>query len=209
MKKISVSFLKSKFSLRDTIKKIEQTDADFIHVDFMDGKFVEEKSVTFGEMKKVLNNTIKRLDVHLMVSNPSKYISDFAILNTEFITFHYESVKDSMKTINEIKDVGLRVGISINPDTKISEIEKYLPYVDLVLVMSVYPGKGGQSFIEESVNKINDLKDIREINAFDYEISVDGGINDETVKLCNSDIITSGSYICTDDNFQEKINILR
>ncbi len=207
--KVAVSFLKSKYNIKETIKKIEETNADFIHIDFMDGKFVENKSITFNEMKKALLNTNKMLDVHLMVNNPSKYINEFATLNTDYITFHYEAVKDVMKVINEIKEVGLRIGLSINPNTKISEVEKYLPYIDQLLVMSVIPGKGGQTFMESTIEKIEELISIREINKFDFIISVDGGINDETVSLVNSDMVVSGSYICMSDNYQERIDRLK
>lgn len=207
--KVAVSFLKSKYNIKETIKKIEETNADFIHIDFMDGKFVENKSITFNEMKKALLNTNKMLDIHLMVNNPSKYINEFATLNTDYITFHYEAVKDVMKVINEIKEVGLRIGLSINPNTKISEVEKYLPYIDQLLVMSVIPGKGGQTFMESTIEKIEELISIREINKFDFIISVDGGINDETVSLVNSDMVVSGSYICMSDNYQERIDRLK
>ena len=136
-----------------------------------------------------------------MVENPSKYIEDYALLNTSYITFHYEAVKDIDKMINEIKNYGLKVGIAINPETDEKVLYPYLSKIDQVLVMSVHPGKSGQSFIENTPNKIENLKqEIINQNAKTI-ISVDGGINDETGKLCvdkGVDMLVSASYIHKD-----------
>ena len=152
--KVSVSILSSKIKASDIVKKLDQTECDFIHIDIMDGKFVENKTWTFGEMKDIVKYSHKLLDVHLMVCNPKKYIDDYALLNTDRITFHYEAVKDINEMIEYVKNYGLKVGLAINPDTKPEVVFPYLKDLDQVLVMSVFPGKSGQSFIEESTNKI-------------------------------------------------------
>ncbi len=199
--KVSVSILSSSIKPQDIVKKLDNTKADFIHVDIMDGKFVENKTWTISEVKKIVSYSKLPLDVHLMVENPSKYIEDYALLNTSYITFHYETVKDIDKMINEIKNYGLKVGIAINPETDEKVLYPYLTKVDQVLVMSVHPGKSGQSFIDNTPNKIENLKqEIINQNAKTI-ISVDGGINDETGKLCvekGVDMLVSASYIHKD-----------
>lgn len=199
--KVSVSILSSSIKPQDIVKKLDNTKADFIHVDIMDGKFVENKTWTISEVKKIVSYSKLPLDVHLMVENPSKYIEDYALLNTSYITFHYEAVKDIDKMINEIKNYGLKVGIAINPETDEKVLYPYLTKVDQILVMSVHPGKSGQSFIDNTPNKIENLKqEIINQNAKTI-ISVDGGINDETGKLCvdkGVDMLVSASYIHKD-----------
>ena len=208
--KVSVSILSSSIKPQDIVKKLDNTKADFIHVDIMDGKFVENKTWTISEVKKIVSYSKLPLDVHLMVENPSKYIEDYALLNTSYITFHYEAVKDIDKMINEIKNYGLKVGIAINPETDEKVLYPYLSKIDQVLVMSVHPGKSGQSFIENTPNKIENLKqEIINQNAKTI-ISVDGGINDETGKLCvdkGVDMLVSASYIHKD--IVNKINTLK
>lgn len=199
--KVSVSILSSSIKPQDIVKKLDNTKADYIHVDIMDGKFVENKTWTISEVKKIVSYSKLPLDVHLMVENPSKYIEDYALLNTSYITFHYEAVKDIDKMINEIKNYGLKVGIAINPETDEKVLYPYLTKVDQILVMSVHPGKSGQSFIDNTPNKIDNLKqEIINQNAKTI-ISVDGGINDETGKLCvdkGVDMLVSASYIHKD-----------
>lgn len=199
--KVSVSILSSSIKPQDIVKKLDNTKADYIHVDIMDGKFVENKTWTISEVKKIVSYSKLPLDVHLMVETPSKYIEDYALLNTSYITFHYEAVKDIDKMINEIKNYGLKVGIAINPETDEKVLYPYLSKIDQVLVMSVHPGKSGQSFIENTPNKIENLKqEIINQNAKTI-ISVDGGINDETGKICvdkGVDMLVSASYIHKD-----------
>ena len=199
--KVSVSILSSSIKPQDIVKKLDNTKADFIHVDIMDGKFVENKTWTISEVKKIVSYSKLPLDVHLMVEKPSKYIEDYALLNTSYITFHYEIVKNIDKMIDEIKNYGLKVGIAINPETDEKVLYPYLSKIDQVLVMSVHPGKSGQSFIENTPNKIENLKqEIINQNAKTI-ISVDGGINDETGKICvdkGVDMLVSASYIHKD-----------
>lgn len=199
--KVSVSILSNTLKPLDIVKELDKTNADAIHIDIMDGKFVDNKTWTTSEIIKLTKYSNLPLDVHLMVNNPSKYIEDYAMLNTNNITFHYEAVKDVNKVINEIKDYGLKVGIAVNPDTDVKNIYDYLSDIDIVLIMSVYPGKSGQVFINETLDKIKELKDYIVNNNFKTLISVDGGINDETGKLCKeagADVLVSASYIHND-----------
>lgn len=209
--KVSVSILSSTLKPNDVIVKADSTDADFIHLDIMDGKFVENKTWTTSEVMKLSTLTNKKFDVHLMVKNPSKYINDYAMINTEYLTFHYEAVKDVSSVIDEIKSVGLKPGISIKPNTNVSEILPYLKDLKQVLVMSVEPGKSGQKFMESVVYKIDALRRVIDENGYDTIISVDGGINDETIEIVKNagvDMVVSASYLHS-GNMQEKINILR
>ena len=149
---ISASFLTSK-NIPDTLTKLNNTDVDYIHVDVMDGKYVSNKSLPFKEMKHIYKFTSKRLDVHLMVESPSKYIKDYASLNTEYITIHLNTLEDVLSNLKLIKSYGIKTGIAINPDEEVSLIIPYLPYIDLIIVMGVRPGKGGQKFIDKTVDK--------------------------------------------------------
>ena len=199
--KVSVSILSNSIKPVDIVKKLDNTKADYIHIDIMDGKFVENKTWTVSEIKKITSCSKLPLDVHLMVENPSKYIEEFALLNTSYIAFNYEAVKDIDKMINEIKKYGLKVGIAINPETSEEVVFPYLSRIDEVLIMSVHPGKSGQSFIESTPDKIERLKEEILRQNVKTIISVDGGINDETGSLCvqkGVDTLVSASYIHKD-----------
>jgi ribulose-phosphate 3-epimerase len=207
--KVSASFLSSKNPAVD-LAKLDQTDVDYIHVDIMDGKFVPNKTMPFSEMKNIYKYTSKRLDVHLMVENPEEYIPLYASLNTEYITIHVELDEDIMKYLELIKSYSIKAGLSIKPNTKVSELIPYLPYLDMILIMSVEPGAGGQAFIEESTNRIKEIRALLDSYNIPAVINIDGGINGETVKRCEGcDMVTSGSYIVNSDNFQDKISSLR
>ena len=209
MKKISASFLSSKNIPMD-LTKLNDTDVDFIHVDIMDGKFVKNKTMPFSEMKNIYKYTSKRLEVHLMVENPSKYIPLYAELNTECIIFHIESSEDIIKNLELIKSFSIKCGLALNPDTKVKELIPYLPYLDQILVMSVYPGEGGQEFIPESENKIKEIRELIKSYDLNILIDVDGGINNTVLdKVEGVDIITAGNYIISSNNYQEKITSLR
>lgn len=206
---VSASFLSSKNVPQD-LSKLNDTDVDYIHVDIMDGKFVSNKTMPFSEMKHIYKYTSKRLDVHLMVNEPSKYIPKYAELNTEYITIHVESDEDIIKNLELIKSYSIKCGMAIKPETKVSLLVPYLPYLDLILVMSVEPGKGGQSFLDSSSSKISEVRALLDSYNIDAIINVDGGVNDKSIAKCsNADMIVSGSYITNSDNFQEKISSLR
>lgn len=211
--KVGVSFISSDYDLETTIKKIDESDADYIHVDMMDGIFVENQNYTTSELKKMFKNCHKKLDVHMMVCSPNKYVKDFSKFgNVEFLTLHYEAHRRPIDVINMIRHTNMKVGIAINPETKVSHIVPFLSHIDQVLVMSVHPGKGGQKFMEDILYKIETLRDLKKENGYHYLISVDGGINAETVKLCKdagADMVVSGSYICKSEDYNERIKTLR
>lgn len=206
---LSVSILGIKEKIRKNIKKLDKMNIDYFHIDIMDGIFVENTTWKYKEVSKILKHTKTKKDVHLMVKEPKKYIDEYIKMKPEIITFHYETTKNHVELINYIKENNIKAGISIKPNTKVEEIENLLKYVDLVLVMSVEPGKGGQKYIENSTNKINELYKLREENNYNYIIEVDGGINNETKEFAkNADILVVGSYI-TNNNYEEKINEMK
>ncbi len=211
--KVGVSFLTIKEDLETTINKIDESTADYVHVDMMDGMFVPNSNYTPADIKKIFKKTNKKLDVHMMVCSPNKYVKEFAKMsNVEYLTLHYESHRRPIDVINMIRHTPLKVGIAINPETKVSHIVPLLNHIDQVLVMSVKPGKGGQKFMEDILYKIETLKDIREENGYHYVINVDGGINEETAKMvkeAGADMVVAGSYVCMSDDYNEKIEKLR
>ncbi|MDD5888964.1 MAG: ribulose-phosphate 3-epimerase [bacterium] len=207
--KVSASFLSSKDLVRD-LRCLNETDVDYIHVDIMDGKFVKNKTMPFREMRNIYKYTSKRLDVHLMVDDPISYIPLYAELNTEFITIHVEIDTDIEECLKMIHSYSIKTGLAIKPNTKVNELIPYLPFVDMILIMSVEPGCGGQSFIPETKEKIAEVRDLLAVYQSKALISVDGGINNLTCSNCGkADILVAGSYIINSDNFQEKITSLR
>jgi Pentose-5-phosphate-3-epimerase len=208
-KKISVTFLTCK-KIDKALKLIDLTDADFIHVDHMDGRFVSKRFKPLRTLKKISNTLNKRLDVHIMAKKPLKLIREYAYLNTEYITIHVELEKDLEKCINEIKNFGIKCGLAINPNTDISKLEPLLEKIDLILVMSVEPGKGGQTFIDDTIDKIIDIKNIIKERNLNIQLSVDGGINNENLKKLKSvDIACVGSFITNSEDWQKAIDTLR
>lgn len=208
MQKISTSFLSS-YDIVDDLITLEATTTDYIHVDVMDGKFVKAKFKPFKILYRMSNILKKRLDVHLMVTKPKKYIERYSRLNTECISIHVELDDDVIrKSINLIKSYGISCGLAINPDTDLQLLENYLDDIDVILIMSVFPGKGGQSFIEETTNRISKVKEL--IGKRKILINVDGGINIDTIsKVKKADIVVSGSYILKGEDFESRINSLR
>ncbi len=206
--KISVSYLTSNDVVED-LRKLNVTNVDYIHVDVMDGKFVKGKTLAFKYLKNIHKYTTKRLDVHLMVKKPLKYINDYATLNTEYITVHVEN-KDVDKALNLIDSYGIKKGISIKPQTDVNDLVPYLDRVNLILIMSVEPGKGGQAFIEDTYERIKKVKKLLKEHKSKALISVDGGINEEVAKkLKDVDILVSGNYVISSDDFQYQIYKLR
>lgn len=174
MVKISASIL-SKRNL-DTINELNQLDIDYFHIDVMDGEFVSNVTFSLDELNKFEGSFQKPLDVHLMVNNPDNYFETLKRLNTEYVTIHYEILKDEM-ILNKIKDYGFKVGLSLNPQTPIESIYPYLQKIDLVLIMSVDPGYGGQPFLFNSLSRIKSLKEEINNQQVNVLVSIDGGIN--------------------------------
>lgn len=200
--KISASFLSIKDNLKENISTLVDTDIDYLHLDIMDGKFVPNKSWNVDEIKKIIDNR-KPLDVHLMVEDVYRYIDDFKELNPLYITFHYEIKHDIMGLISYLNKLNIKAGLAIKPNTKVEEIMPYLPFLDLVLVMSVEPGFGGQKFIDVT-DKVNTLVKLKG----NYKIAIDGGINIESIKLVKADIAVVGSYI-TNGDMKENVKKLK
>ena len=207
--KVSTSILSVKDDLKKCIDKLNNTNTDYIHLDIMDGEFVSNKTWHMDDLLPFLEDNNKPLEVHLMVNDVMNYINEFSFLNPSYIIFHYEAVDNIYELIDYVKKLGIKVGLSIKPSTKYEEILPYLPKLDEVLVMSVNPGMGGQEFILSTVEKVDDLKNYKVMNGLNFIINVDGGINNETVKLVSSaDMVVSGSYIVKND-YQTAINNLR
>lgn len=208
---VSVSILNSVDRIEDTIK-LNNTSCDYLHIDVMDGKFVPDTQFTIDEIINIIKVSNKRIDVHLMVDNPLYYIEKLVNYNIEYITFHYEIDKNINYLIDIIKNNNIKVGMSIKPDTDVSEIINYLDKLDLVLIMSVEPGKGGQSFIEESYDKVKYIKKIISDRKLDIKIEIDGGVKDTNIKLISDsgvDISVVGSFITKSYDFEESIKKLK
>lgn len=198
---VSASFLK----IQDNKDKILELDkcADYMHYDVMDGIFTENKTPSLTDFE-----VSSPKDIHLMVTDVKKYVDIYSELKPLFMTFHLE-IGNTMEFINYIKSKAVKVGVAINPETSVSAIVPYLEYIDLVLVMSVKPGAGGQTFIDVT-DKINELSNYRMEHDLDYLIEVDGGINENTIdRVSKVDIAVAGSYITDSDNYEKQIDKLR
>ncbi|WP_394896830.1 ribulose-phosphate 3-epimerase [Enterococcus hirae] len=211
--KIAPSILSADFSnLQRDIELVEKGGADYIHVDVMDGQFVP--NITFGPniVQAIRPITKLPLDVHLMIVDPEKYIPAFAKAGADIITVHVEATPHIHRALQMMKDLGVKSGVVTNPGTPITMIKHVLPIADQVLVMTVNPGFGGQSFIEETVEKIAELSELREQNNWHYSIEVDGGIVPETAQICQkagADVFVAGSYIYNSEDPVGQINQLK
>jgi len=204
---LSVSVLNAENRLQ-MIKILNKTDISYIHIDVMDGIFVSQTSLPLEEIIELSNISNKKLDVHLMVEDPISYIEQIKDLkNIEYITIHLEIDKDVKDILSKIKSYGYKTGLSIKPNTDVNALIPYLEDIDLILLMTVEPGLGGQPFIESSIEKIQDLKKL--INNTNIKIEVDGGINNKTInKVKDANIAVVGSYITKSENPTEAINNL-
>ena len=218
MVEVSTSILSvKKGDESETFFKLEKAKTDYFHIDVMDGKFVEndtyEKMLGYAQYIKRISNL--PLDVHLMVEDVKSAINDFVGVEPNIITFHYEACKNKeeiFEIIKQIKDNNCKVGISVKPNTNIEEIYEFLPYISLLLVMTVEPGKGGQKLISKTIKKISKLKEYLYQNNLETYIEADGGINGENVKELKEagvDIVVAGSYIINSEDYAKSIKELK
>lgn len=204
---LSVSILNSQ-DRKEMVKLLNKTNIAYIHIDVMDGIFVSQKTFNIKEIRTISQVSDKKLDVHLMVENPLLYIENIKDLtNIEYITIHLEINKDIKEILTKVKSYGFKTGISIKPNTNLELLLPYLEYIDLLLVMTVEPGLGGQPFILSSSNRLKEIKKL--IQNYNIKLEVDGGINNHTIKEVElADIAVVGSYITSSNNPIDKINSL-
>ncbi len=210
---ISASILSADFGcLRDELSRCEVSGCDMIHFDVMDGHFVPNISYGVPVLKSIKKYSRLPMDVHLMISEPYKYLSAFADAGADIITFHAEALSDPGETIDRIHELGLKAGISVKPNTSVDWIYKYLNKLDMVLIMTVEPGFGGQGFIFDTLEKIKELRKTADSMGIDLDIEVDGGINAETAPLvteAGANVLVSGSYLFKAEDMQRNVEILR
>lgn len=206
--KVVVSYINSMFDKHETIKLIDESIADGIHVDLMDGKYVANKNFEITELPILFASITKPLDIHLMTNSPSKYFTELFKLKPACIYIHPSTEENPIKALEDITSMNIDAGIVINPDEDTLGFEKYFPYVKRVLLMSVYPGKGGQEFLDSTLSRLKELNSYQE--KYNFEIYIDGGINADTVKLVSAaDGVVSGSYVCNNQDFNKQISELK
>ncbi|MDE5855491.1 MAG: ribulose-phosphate 3-epimerase [Anaeroplasmataceae bacterium] len=208
---ISLSILNIDYNhIEEELKKYKH-EIQYLHLDIMDGHFVPNISFGPSVVKSIHKENDFIYDTHLMISDPMKYIKDFVAAGSNYITFHLETVDNVNEVIDYIHSFGVKAGLSIKPNTKVEELLPFLSKLDLVLIMSVEPGFGGQKFMESSIEKVSKLKQWKEENCYSYLISIDGGVNDETIQRVAPylDLAVVGSYITASKNPIENIQLLK
>ena len=199
-------------NLRDEISKIKNAGVDMLHFDVMDGVFVPNITYGLPVLEQVRKETDIILDVHLMIIDPIKYVKRFAECGADIISFHLESQSNTMDTIKAIKSAGAKAALAVKPNTPIENAFEYLPYLDMILVMTVEPGFGGQGFIPETVEKVKIIKDKIISLGLDADVQVDGGINDKTaeiVKSAGANVLVSGSWLFKSEKMAEAVKKLK
>ncbi len=211
---IAPSILSANFvDLKNEINKVEDAGADWLHIDVMDGRFVPNITIGIPVVESIKKTTKLPLDVHLMIVEPIKYIKGFAEAGADIITVHIEACDNNIKeTLDEIKKYNIKSGISIKPNTPVKKLENLIDEIDLILIMTVEPGFGGQKFIYPCLEKIKEIQKIAQKRNPNLHIEIDGGINSETAKLCiesGADVLVAGSYIYKSNNIKAAINSLK
>jgi len=209
---VAPSILAADFTnLKHDVERINNSNADWFHVDIMDGVFVPNISFGFPVLKAIKKYATKPLDVHLMIVQPERFIKDFADAGTDILTVHYEACTHLHRTIQEIKAAGMQAGVALNPHTPVSALEDIITDLDLVLIMSVNPGFGGQSFITNTLKRIAQVKVLKKLTGSKALIEVDGGVSDKNVKELRkhgADVLVAGSYVFKANDFNKAVDSL-
>ncbi len=196
---LSPSILSADFgNLARDIHTIDEAGAEYIHIDVMDGVFVPTISFGMPIIKSIRPLTDKIFDLHLMIEEPIRYVDEFTALGADIITVHVEACKDTAATLKRIKELGVKAGITLNPDTPLSDVREFLPLADMLLIMSVVPGFGGQKFIEASLDKLREAVILRDELGLNYDIEIDGGVNFDNIRdihEAGANIIVAGSAV--------------